>query len=242
MMPEEIRLQSFMSDCGVASRRKSEEIILSGRVKVNGEVVKVLGTKVSPKDVVTVDGKIIEKEEHVYYALNKPSGYVTTLEDEFDRRKVIDLFDPADRDKRIFPVGRLDYDTQGILLFTNDGELANKLTSPKSNIQKEYLARVAGKADMKAVGHLVRGVVINGYKTRPAEVEVIEYKKDTDTSLLRIVITEGKYHQVKNMCEAVGLPVKKLTRLRFGCISTEGIPKGAYRKLKIHEVKQLYNL
>jgi len=241
-MPEEIRLQSFMADCGVASRRKSEEIILAGRVKVNGEVVKTLGTKVTSKDVVTVDGNIIKKEELVYYALNKPSGYVTTLSDEHGRRKVIDLFEKEDLDKRIFPVGRLDYDTQGVLLFTNDGELANKLTSPNSNVEKEYLARVSGHADKKALARLVRGVVINGYKTKPAEVEVIEYKKDTDTSLLRIIITEGKNHQVKNMCEAVGLPVKKLTRLRFATISTEGIAKGCYRKLKIHEVKQLYNL
>lgn len=241
-MPEEIRLQAFMANCGVASRRKSEEIILSGRVKVNGEIVNTLGTKVTNKDVVTVDGRIIQKEEHVYYVLNKPRGYVTTLEDEFDRRKVIDLFAKEDLAYRIFPVGRLDYDTQGVLLFTNDGELANKLTSPHSNIEKEYLARVEGKADKVAVSKLVRGVVINGYKTKPAEVEVIEYKKDTNTSLLRIIITEGKNHQVKNMCEAVGLPVKKLTRLRFATISTEGIAKGEYRKLKIHEVKQLYNL
>ena len=241
-MSEEIRLQSYMASCGVASRRKCEEIIVGGRVKVNGVIVKELGTKVLPKDIVTVDGVVIKKEELVYYALNKPSGYVTTLDDEHGRRKVIDLFEKEDLDKRIFPVGRLDYDTQGILLFTNDGELANKLTSPKSNVEKEYLARVKGHADKAALGRLVRGVVINGYKTRPAEAEVIEYKKDTDTSLLRIVITEGKYHQVKNMCEAVGLPVKKLTRLRFANISTEGIPKGAYRKLKIHEVKQLYNL
>ena len=241
-MSEEIRLQSYMASCGVASRRKCEEIITSGRVKVNGEVVNTLGTKVTEKDVVSVDGKLIKPEEHVYYALNKPSGYVTTLSDEHGRRKVIDLFEQADLDKRIFPVGRLDYDTQGILLFTNDGELANKLTSPNSKVEKEYLARVSGHADKAALAKLVRGVVINGYKTRPAEVEVIEYKKDTDTSLLRIIITEGKYHQVKNMCEAVGLPVKKLTRLRFATISTEGIPKGAYRSLKIHEVKQLHNL
>lgn len=241
-MSEEIRLQSFMASCGVASRRKSEEIILSGRVKVNGVVVKELGTKVTDKDVVTVDDKIIEKEEHVYYVLNKPSGYVTTLNDEHGRKTVIDLFEKEDLDKRIFPIGRLDYDTQGVLLFTNDGELANRLLSPSSHVEKEYLARVKGHADKAALTKLVRGVVIDGYKTRPADVEVIEYKKATDTSLLRIVITEGKNHQVKNMCEAVGLPVKKLTRIRFATISTEGIPKGAYRRLKIHEVKQLYNL
>ena len=241
-MPEEIRLQAYMANCGVASRRKCEEIITMGRVKVNGVVVDKLGSKVTKKDVVTVDGKVIEKEEHVYYVLNKPRGYVTTLDDEFGRRKVIDLFAPEDLAYRIFPIGRLDYDTQGVLLFTNDGELANKLTSPHSNVEKEYLARVEGKAGKEELGRLVRGVVINGYKTKPADVEVIEYKKDTNTSLLRIIITEGKYHQVKNMCEAVGLPVKKLTRLRFATISTEGIAKGEYRKLKIHEVKQLYNL
>ncbi len=241
-MPEEIRLQAYMANCGVASRRKCEEIITSGRVKVNGIVVDKLGSKVSSKDVVTVDGHIIEKEEHVYYVLNKPRGYVTTLDDEFGRKKVIDLFAKEDLAYRIFPIGRLDYDTQGVLLFTNDGELANKLTSPHSNVEKEYLARVEGKAGKEELAKLVRGVVINGYKTKPAEVEVIEYKKDTNTSLLRIIITEGKYHQVKNMCEAVGLPVKRLTRLRFATISTEGIAKGEYRRLKIHEVKQLYNL
>jgi 23S rRNA pseudouridine2605 synthase len=241
-MPEEIRLQAYMANCGVASRRKCEEIITSGRVKVNGIVVDKLGSKVSSKDVVTVDGRIIEKEEHVYYVLNKPRGYVTTLDDEFGRKKVIDLFAKEDLAYRIFPIGRLDYDTQGVLLFTNDGELANKLTSPHSNVEKEYLARVEGKAGKEELAKLVRGVVINGYKTKPAEVEVIEYKKDTNTSLLRLIITEGKYHQVKNMCEAVGLPVKRLTRLRFATISTEGIAKGEYRRLKIHEVKQLYNL
>ena len=241
-MSEEIRLQAYMANCGVASRRKCEEIITAGRVKVNGVVVDKLGSKVTEKDTITVDGKVIHKEEHVYYVLNKPRGYVTTLNDEFDRKKVIDLFAPEDLAYRIFPIGRLDYDTQGVLLFTNDGELANKLTSPHSNVEKEYLVRVNGHADKVALGKLVRGVVINGYKTKPAEAEVIEYKKETDTSLLRIIITEGKYHQVKNMCEAVGLPVKHLTRLRFGTISTEGIAKGQYRRLKIHEVKQLYNL
>ena len=241
-MAQEIRLQAFMANCGVASRRKCEEIITSGRVKVNGVVVDKLGSKVTEKDVVTADGKVIQKEEHVYYVLNKPRGYVTTLDDEFGRKKVIDLFAPEDLAYRIFPIGRLDYDTQGVLLFTNDGELANKLTSPHSNVEKEYLVRVEGHADKNALGRLVRGVVIDGYKTKPAEAEVIEYKKDTNTSLLRIVITEGKYHQVKKMCEAVGLPVKRLTRLRFATISTEGIAKGQYRRLKIHEVKQLYNL
>ena len=160
-MADEIRLQAFMANCGVASRRKCEEIILAGRVKVNGVVVDKLGSKVTTKDVVMVDGKVIQKEELVYYVLNKPRGYVTTLNDEFDRKKVIDLFAPEDLAYRIFPVGRLDYDTQGVLLFTNDGELANRLTSPHSNVEKEYLARVEGKAGKDELAKLVRGVVIN---------------------------------------------------------------------------------
>ena len=239
-MSEEIRLQSYMASCGVASRRKCEEIITSGRVKVNGVVVKTLGTKVVERDVVEVDGKLIKKEEHVYYALNKPSGYVTTLSDEHGRRKVIDLFEKADLDKRIFPVGRLDYDTQGILLFTNDGELANKLTSPNSKVEKEYLARVSGHAGKEALAKLVRGVVINGYKTRPAEVEVIEYKKDTDTSLLRIIITEGKYHQVKRMMQALNMEVLTLKRIEFGPLKLPNdLALGEYRELTAEELELL---
>ena len=162
--------------------------------------------------------------------------------DEFDRKTVLDLFLPEDLEKRIFPIGRLDYDTQGILLLTNDGELANKLISPASHVEKEYLARVEGKVNEAALAKLKRGVVIDGYKTLPADVYVREYDKATNSSLVDITIVEGKNHQVKKMCEAVGFPVKRLTRIRFGCISTEGLGKGNYRKLKIHEVKKLYGL
>jgi 23S rRNA pseudouridine2605 synthase len=241
-MSEEIRLQSFMASCGVASRRKSEEIILGGRVKVNGVVVKELGTKVTDKDVVTVDDKIIEKEEHVYYVLNKPSGYVTTLNDEHGRKTVIDLFEKEDLDKRIFPIGRLDYDTQGVLLFTNDGELANRLLSPSSHVEKEYLARVKGIMTLTDIKKLTEGVIINGKKTLPAVVTIESLDREHGSSLVRIIITEGNYHQVKEMFKAIDHEVKKLTRVRFGHITINNLKEGEISVLSIHDVKTLYAL
>lgn len=242
MQQEEIRLQVFMAKCGVDSRRKCEALITKGSVKVNGVTVKELGTKVTKNDKVEVNGSLISKEEHVYFALNKPSGYICTVSDEFDRKTVLNLFSRDDLQNRIFPVGRLDYDTSGLILVTNDGELANKLISPRSNVEKEYLVRVKGIIDIKAISRLMSGVVIDGYKTKSTTVERISIDKEHNSSLISMILTEGKNHQVKKMCEAVGFPVKKLTRTRFGCISISDLSKGEYRSLKIHEVKQLYNL
>ncbi|MFI3329770.1 MAG: pseudouridine synthase [bacterium] len=242
MSVEQIRLQAFMAKCGVASRRKSEEMILKGVVTVNGVVVKELGTKVTKNDKILVNGSEIYKEEHVYYALNKPVGFVTTVSDEFERKTVLDLFHKADLAYRIYPIGRLDYDTQGLLLLTNDGDLANKLISPRSEVEKEYQARVKGIVGMKQLTTLMKGVEIDGYKTKPSIVEIISVDKKNDSSLLKIILTEGKNHQVRKMCEAVGHPVKKLTRIRFGTISIDGLIKGEYRSLRPHEVKQLYSL
>ncbi|MFI3251538.1 MAG: pseudouridine synthase [bacterium] len=242
MSLEEIRLQAFMAKCGVASRRKSEEMILKGVVTVNGKVVKELGTKVTRNDKVLVNGSSIYKEEPVYFALNKPLGFVTTTNDEFDRKTVLDLFHKADLVNRIYPIGRLDYDTQGLLLLTNDGELANKLISPKSDIEKEYRARVEGLFGMRELSALMKGVEIDGYKTKPSIVEIISTDKKNNSSLVKIIITEGKNHQVRKMCEKVGHPVKKLTRVRFGTISIVDLAQGEYRSLKPHEVKQLYSL
>lgn len=241
-MFEEMRLQVYMAKSGVASRRKCEEIILAGRVTVNGKKVDTLGVKVTGNEVIAIDGKPIRLEEKVYYALNKPSGYVTTVSDELGRKTVLDLFEPSDLEQRIFPIGRLDYDTQGIILLTNDGELANRLTNSSLNIEKEYLARVEGKIDKASLMKLAKGVLIDDYKSKPCLVQLIEYDRKNDSSLVNITITEGKNHQVKKMFMAVGFPVKKLTRIRFGIITTEGIGRGHYRKLKIHEVKQLFNL
>ncbi len=242
MSIEPIRLQVYMAKCGVASRRKCEEMISKGVVTVNGKVCKELGTKVTKKDKILVNGSEIYKEELVYYALNKPIGYVTTSSDEFERKTVLDLFHKVDLSNRIFPIGRLDYDTQGLLLLTNDGELANKLINPRSGVEKEYIARVKGKVGMKALTTLMKGVEIDGYMTKPSIVEVVSTDKMHDSSLIKIIITEGKNHQVRKMCEVVGHPVKKLNRVRFGTITITDLAKGEYRTLKPHEVKQLYNL
>ena len=239
-MSEEIRLQSYMANCGIASRRKCEEIITSGRVKVNGEVVKTLGTKVTDKDVVSVDGKIIKPEEHVYYALNKPSGYVTTLSDEHGRRKVIDLFEQADLDKRIFPVGRLDYDTEGLLILTNDGDITNILTHPKNNVKKTYIASVEGDITPADIKQISKGVDIGGYVTQPCSAQILD--KDDKFTRVEIVIAEGKNHQVKKMFEAVGKTVAFLKRTSIGEIKLGGLSRGEYKALTTKEISYLKSL
>ena len=239
---KEMRLQVYMAKCGVASRRKSEELILAGRVKVNNETITELGFKVTSKDVVYVDNKELKFEELVYYALNKPSGYITTLSDEKGRKTILDLFLEEDKDKRIFPVGRLDYDTEGVIIVTNDGALSNRLTSSASNVEKEYQARIKGKLTKEDIKKLTNGLKIDDYVTKKAKVEVVKYDRNTDTELVKIVITEGKNHQVKKMFGTLGHDVLHLTRTRFANITLEHIGKGYYRMLKPHEVKQLYNL
>ena len=237
------RLNKYISDCGVCSRRKADELISQGKIKVKGEVVDNLGYKIKNGDQVEYEGKILQREEHIYFLLNKPSGYITTLDDEFKRRTVLDLFLPEHLEKRIFPVGRLDYDTSGLLIMTNDGELANALTHPSKEIEKEYLARVEGVVTRKELLKLKGGVVIEGgYKTRPCDAYIVEVDKKNQSTLVRITIHEGKYHQVKLMFDAIGHKVKKLTRTKFHTLTTEGLTRGSYRQLKIHEVKQLKNL
>ncbi len=168
-----MRLQKRLAEAGVASRRGAVEIIESGRVKVNGVVVKQPGFSVAKEDKVTVDDKLIEKEEHVYYLLNKPTGYVTTVKDDLKRRTVMSLFDEVDKSQRIFPVGRLDYDTAGLLLFTNDGDLAYYLTRPEYDVPKTYLARVEGMLTKAAIKTLKAGVKIDNYVTKPARVKAV---------------------------------------------------------------------
>lgn len=234
------RLQKVLAQAGIASRRKSEELILEGRVKVNGVVVKELGVKVSSNDNITVDGIKIEKEEHVYFVLNKPTGYITAVSDDKNRLTVLDLFEEDDLKYRIYPVGRLDYDTAGVLLLTNDGEFANKLTKANFEVEKEYVARVEGNVTKLELLQLKRGVLLKtGYTTRPCEAKVTSRDKKNNSSLLHITIHEGKNHQVRLMCEAIGHPCKKLTRIREGNITLDGIPRGCYRRLKIHEVKEI---
>lgn len=242
IMEELQRLQKVMAQCGVASRRKCEELIISGQVKVNGEVVKELGTKVKEKDKIEVSGKLITKEEKVYYCLYKPVGYVTTVKDDKNRKTVMDLFLESDLNNRIFPVGRLDYDTSGVLLFTNDGELSNKLLKSENFVEKSYVARVEGIMSIGPMLKLTKGVYIDGIKTKKAYVEIISTDKVHNSSLVRIKITEGRNRQVRKMFEAVGFPVKKLKRESFAGINLEGLVEGAYRPLTIHEVRVLHSI
>ena len=236
------RLQKVMAACGVASRRKCEEIILENRVKVNGVIVNELGFKVSKKDIILVDDKPINKQELVYFVLHKPTGYVTTVSDDKNRRIVMDLFSKEDKETRIFPVGRLDYDTSGVLIFTNDGELAYRLTKSANEIKKTYQVRVNGIITQGAVTRLIKGVEIDGVTTKRAQITVLGLDKQSNSSLIEITITEGRNREVRKMCEAVGFEVKKLKRISFAGITLDGLSVGEYRHLKPHEVKVLYSL
>lgn len=236
------RLQKVMASCGVASRRKCEEYIAAGRVRVNGSVVTELGTKVSKRDRIELDGKELMKQQLVYYVLYKPTGYLTAVTDKLGRRVVMDLIDSETKRTRIFPIGRLDYDTSGVLLLTNDGDLSYRLTRSAKEIEKVYQVRVNGIIDQPAVTKLIKGVMIDGKMTKRAKVEVLDIDKENSSTLLKLTITEGRNRQVRKMCEAVGYEVKKLKRVSFGGVTLDGLGVGEYRELKPHEVKVLYSL
>lgn len=237
------RLQKVMAQCGVASRRKCEELISTGHVKVNGVIVRELGFKVNQKDIIEVDGRQIEKEQKVYFVINKPVGCVTTVSDEHGRSTVMDLILQSDlKNTRLFPVGRLDYDTSGVLLLTNDGELANRLLKSDNNVKKSYLARIDGIMNIKSIEKLMKGVEIDGVKTKRATVEIVSTDKNHNSSLVRLVISEGRNRQVRRMFEAVGYTVKHLKREMFAGITLEGLVEGSYRPLSIKEVKVLYSI
>lgn len=237
------RLQKVMAQCGIASRRKCEDLISTGHVKVNGVTVRELGFKVMPKDIIEVDGKQIEKEQKVYFVLYKPVGCVTTVSDEHGRSTVMDLILQSDlKNTRLFPIGRLDYDTSGVLLLTNDGELSNRLLKSDNNVKKSYLARIDGIMNIKSMEKLMKGVVIDGVKTKRATVEIVSTDKNHNSSLVRLVISEGRNRQVRKMFEAVGYTVKHLKREMFAGITLEGLVEGSYRPLSIKEVKVLYSI
>ncbi len=234
------RLQKVISDNGYTSRRKAEELIKQGKVLVNGEVA-TIGQKVDNNDEIIIDGVVLNKDidSKVYYLLNKPRGVVTTASDEKGRKTVVDLIES---EKRIYPVGRLDYDTTGCLLLTNDGELTNKLTHPSNNIDKVYVAKIKGIITGVDINKLKNGVKIDNYKTSKCRVKLKSYDKKTQTSLVELTIHEGHNHQVKKMFEAVGYDVVKLTRTRFAFLDVKSLKSGEYRKLLPHEVKKLYSL
>lgn len=233
------RLQKYMARSGVASRRKSEELIATGHVKVNGMTVTEMGYKVSGNDIVEVDGKIVEIKDLCYLAMNKPRGIISSANDEKDRKTVISILPKELRDCRLFPVGRLDYDTKGIILLTNDGEFMNALVGPKSNLEKEYVVRVEGIFKKEDAKKIALGVNIGDYVTRKCYCELLSVDKENNSSSVKVIIKEGKYHQVKRMFSSIGFPVKRLTRTRFGEITIEGIAEGEVRYLTPHEVKRL---
>lgn len=233
------RLQKVMALSGVASRRKSEELIREGRVSVNGQVVCELGTKVSGNDIISVDGKQISKEEKVYFLLNKPRGVVTTSKDDKGRKTVVDLIDV---NARIYPVGRLDYDTTGVLILTNDGEFANLMMHPKNEIDKVYIAKVKGIIKGEDIHKLEDGVMLDDVKVYPTRVKLCKLNRETDTSIVELTIHEGKNHQVKRMFASIGFDVVKLKRERIGFLTVNDLKSGEYRKLNPKEVKKLYDL
>ena len=233
------RIQKIIANSGYASRRKAEELIKQGRVTVNGEIVRELGQKASYADTIMIDGEALKKEDKEYILLYKPRGIVTTSSDDKHRKTVIDLVETP---KRVYPVGRLDYDTSGVLLLTNDGELTNLLTHPSSNIEKVYLVQIDEAVNPHVLKKLETGVIIDGKKTAPAKVKVKKIDKKKNKSLIYLTIHEGRNHQVKKMFEAIGYKVAKLKREKFAGLDLHSLKSGEWRRLSVHEVKVLYSL
>ena len=236
---KEERLQKFLANAGIASRRKCEELILNGKVEVNGEIVTELGTKVSDKDTVKYNGKIVKpEEEKVYILLNKPIGYVTTAKDQFNRETVLDL---VKINKRIVPVGRLDMYTSGALILTNDGEFINRLTHPKNEVNKTYNVTVKGNITKEDVENLQKGIEIDdGYITKPAKVKILKIDEEKNISRIQITIHEGKNRQVRKMCEAINKKVLALHRSKIGNIEVNNLKVGNWRYLTNKEIENLH--
>ena len=233
------RLQKVIAESGIASRRKAEELITKGLVKVNGEVVTELGTKVSDKDEIQVNNEIIEKEVKEYYLLNKPRGVVTTTSDDKGRKTVIDIIPTK---VRLYPVGRLDYDTTGVLLLTNDGEFTNILTHPNNEIDKVYIAKLKGIIKGEQIKQLENGVKLDDTVVKASRVKLKRVDQKTNTCMVQITIHEGKNHQVKRMFESVGYEVLKLKREKVAVFDLKNLQSGEFRKLTPKEVQKVYGL
>lgn len=240
-MGEIVRLQKYIAMSGAASRRGAEAMISDGRVKVNDNIITEQGVKVEiGADKVYLDGQELKiKNKNYYIMLNKPVGYVTTVSDQFGRPTVIDLVKQDLKDVRIFPVGRLDYDTEGLLLLTNDGEFTYRVTHPKFNTEKTYIAKIKGGVSIKGLNKLRNGVTIDNYKTSPAEISIIE--ASDGYVWVEITIHEGRNRQVRKMFEAVGTKVVALQRTKIGTVELGSLPLGRWRYLTSHEVNYLMN-
>ena len=236
---EEERLQKFLANNGIAARRKCEEYIVDGRVKVNGKVVTQLGVKINPdKDIVEFDGKVVNKsEKKVYILLNKPIGYVTTAKDQFDRPTVLDL---VKVDEKVLPVGRLDMYTSGALILTNDGEFIYKVTHPKYEVEKTYTVTVKGIVTQEDVEKLTNGVKIDDYISGKAKVKILKTNEEKNFSRVQITIHEGKNREVRKMCEAIGKKVLALHRRKIGNLDVKNLALGNWRYLTKREVEDLY--
>ncbi len=236
MADSNVRLQKFLAESGVASRRKSEELIADGKVKVNGKTASI-GDKINPKrDTVTVSGKkIVKRKEFTYILLHKPRGFITTMSDEMDRKCVAELI--KDVPVRVYPVGRLDRDSEGMLLFTNDGEFANAMTHPTKHVPKTYRVTVRPSITEDQITQLTTGIIIDDRKTAPAQVRVVT--KEEGRVVLEIILYEGRNRQIRKMCEAVGLEVARLKRTAIGSIKLGMLKQGAWRELNEDEVRKL---
>ena len=234
-----MRLQKYMSECGVASRRKSEELIKKGEVYVDGRQITELGFQVSSKDEVIVSGKEIKKEDKEYYLLYKPNKTVSSVKDEKGRTTVVDLIESK---AKLFPVGRLDYDTSGLLLITNDGELSNILTHPKYEIERVYEVKIDGLIKGNEIKTLENGIVINNIKTKKCKIKLKKLDKNNKKSYLTVKLEEGKNHEVKNLFAYFNYKVLKLKRVRFAFLTLDNLKMGEYRKLNVKEIKDLKSL
>ena len=234
-----MRINKFLAECGVASRRNSEQLVLEGRVKINNKVVTKLATEVDPEiDLVSVDGKPVKPiGKHLYIMLNKPKGYVCTVSDEYGRKTVMDILGDKYPGKRIFPVGRLDYDTEGLLLLTTDGDLANRLMHPRNEISKTYVAKIEGEISEAELNKLRSGVELDGVKTKKCKVKLLGF--DENLSRIEVVITEGRNRQVRRMFESINRDVVFLKRTAIGDIKLGGLYRGNFRELKANESEYL---
>ena len=231
------RLQKIIANSGYCSRRKAEELIKQGKVKVNGDIVSSLGSKASYSDTITINGVTLKLEPKEYVLLYKPRGIVSSAHDDKDRKTVVDI---VESENRLYPVGRLDYDTSGVLLLTNDGELTNLLIHPSHEVEKVYLVKIDAVVDPSLVKSLSKGVIIDGKKTGKAKVKIKKIDKRKKKSLVELTIYEGKNHQVKKMFNTIGYHVSKLKREKFAGLTLDGLKSGEYRHLNIKEVKTLY--
>jgi len=232
------RLQKVIAASGYTSRRKAEELISKGKVMVNNEIVTELGYKVNSKDEIIIEGLKLEKEEFEYYLFNKPRGIITTTKDDKGRKTVMDFFES---NKRLYPVGRLDYDTTGALLITNDGDFANLMSHPSQMVNKIYLAKLEGIINGEAINKIKDGIKIDGSMIYPSRVKLKRKDKKTNTSFVEIIVHDGKNHEIKKIFEAVGYRVEKLTREAYGPFCLETLKSGESRKISAYDIKKIKN-